>query len=586
MIRRSFFLMALVLIASSVYAQPPQSWSFDDVSSIIDHQPEYAGVVCWGDVNKDGYPDLFVGGREGTLSHLYLNDHGQFRDVTADYGLVITSNVRKAEFLDYNRDGTLDLFVVTDDAQGVRLFKQGVRSHYDEVVVTEGTTFTTPIRDAMWCDMDGNGTPDLVLSNGADAQSPMMIFTQSTGQEFVEMRDNPWEGLSGIGSITAADFDRDGHADYFFGWNSGDGSAHFFHDVNGTFEDWGSRFDFPRKLGRSGVAWLDYDNDGRMDMMCVGSPEYTAMYHGAWRYGAAGLEGVDDGPLVAHASHGVEVHPVDVNGDGWTDMFITKADSSGNVLLINNQGIGWHESAADVGIQDIHRPNVSAAFADMDRDLDMDLAVAQGDFGLQIYRNNLRNRRQVIEVNLLSSDTHTPVANCNVQMDWQINKQIASTFPNVSSGGTDAPSLLFVNRSDEKTEMMTLYVDWPNGIHSTYGMDKLRLGCVNNVYMPTPGNLALEPATRPTHTTLVAQHVSPNPFNPSTNISFNLTQAANVELKVYNLAGQEVAVLARGSYEAGEHRVAFNASALPSGVYFSRLTANGMSSMSRMLLMK
>jgi hypothetical protein len=65
----------------------------------------------------------------------------------------------------------------------------------------------------------------------------------------------------------------------------------------------------------------------------------------------------------------------------------------------------------------------------------------------------------------------------------------------------------------------------------------------------------------------------PNPFNPTTTIEFSLSHASIVSLKVYNTLGQEVATLAdREMMDAGQQQVEFDASMLPSGVYFYRLT--------------
>ncbi|HLX12042.1 MAG TPA: T9SS type A sorting domain-containing protein, partial [Bacteroidota bacterium] len=67
----------------------------------------------------------------------------------------------------------------------------------------------------------------------------------------------------------------------------------------------------------------------------------------------------------------------------------------------------------------------------------------------------------------------------------------------------------------------------------------------------------------------------PNPFNPTTNIKFNLQNDGLVTLKVFNILGQEVITLAnREEYSAGSSEVQFNASNLPSGVYFYRILVN------------
>jgi len=65
----------------------------------------------------------------------------------------------------------------------------------------------------------------------------------------------------------------------------------------------------------------------------------------------------------------------------------------------------------------------------------------------------------------------------------------------------------------------------------------------------------------------------PNPFNPSTTISFSLSQESDVKLQVFNTLGEEIVILLQGSLEGGTHTVRFDASGLVSGIYFYKLTA-------------
>jgi hypothetical protein len=78
----------------------------------------------------------------------------------------------------------------------------------------------------------------------------------------------------------------------------------------------------------------------------------------------------------------------------------------------------------------------------------------------------------------------------------------------------------------------------------------------------------------------------PNPFNPTTTIAFDMLEAGNVSLRVYNLMGQEVASLVNGSVGKGRHVVTFDASNLTSGVYLYRIETNGFVAEQKMLLMK
>ena len=78
----------------------------------------------------------------------------------------------------------------------------------------------------------------------------------------------------------------------------------------------------------------------------------------------------------------------------------------------------------------------------------------------------------------------------------------------------------------------------------------------------------------------------PNPFNPSTTIDFSVVERGIVTLKVYNLLGQEVALLVNEEKTAGHYNVQFNASQLASGMYVYRLQTENFTSTKKMILMK
>lgn len=78
----------------------------------------------------------------------------------------------------------------------------------------------------------------------------------------------------------------------------------------------------------------------------------------------------------------------------------------------------------------------------------------------------------------------------------------------------------------------------------------------------------------------------PNPFNPTTNISFLVKEKGIVVLKVYNLLGEEVANLANNVFDVGKYEVTFDASNLPCGIYFSRLTTPTATITKKMMLVK
>jgi serine protease len=100
------------------------------------------------------------------------------------------------------------------------------------------------------------------------------------------------------------------------------------------------------------------------------------------------------------------------------------------------------------------------------------------------------------------------------------------------------------------------------------------------------GTTAVEPPGMNAPLKYALEQNYPNPFNPTTTIRYEIRDAGNVQLKVYDVLGREVAELVNERQDAGSHRVNFNAARLASGVYFYRLSAGGFTETRRMLLMK
>ncbi len=78
----------------------------------------------------------------------------------------------------------------------------------------------------------------------------------------------------------------------------------------------------------------------------------------------------------------------------------------------------------------------------------------------------------------------------------------------------------------------------------------------------------------------------PNPFNPVTRISYSIAENSKVKLSVFDILGKEVKILVNEKQSAGNYEVIFNASDLPSGVYFYQLRTNNFAQTKKLFLLK
>lgn len=78
----------------------------------------------------------------------------------------------------------------------------------------------------------------------------------------------------------------------------------------------------------------------------------------------------------------------------------------------------------------------------------------------------------------------------------------------------------------------------------------------------------------------------PNPFNPTTKIEYNVPELSFVILKVYDVLGNEIGTLVNEEKPIGRYKIEFNATTLPSGIYFYRLQAGNFIETKKMILLR
>ena len=129
--------------------------------------------------------------------------------------------------------------------------------------------------------------------------------------------------------------------------------------------------------------------------------------------------------------------------------------------------------------------------------------------------------------------------------------------------------------NDLENSPVRILIDYGNDgtLDDSIFINNQATGIENNYYEGIPGEYRL------------LQNY-PNPFNPATTITFDLPEQSRVELTVYNILGQQVAVLVNELRKAGRHQAVFDASGLSSGIYFYRLSTDTYTETRKMLLIK
>ncbi len=586
MMRLIPILAVVMMITQLASANDP---SFQNVSYLLEHAPRAAGALAWGDVDNDGDQDLFCGGINGIPSVLYENRLGVFEDVTANYSLTGITNVLSAELTDYNQDGRTDLLCRTSDAHRVRLFRQASSSRFQQVELGQWSADGQAVRSTLWTDADHNGTLDLVLSNGPEVNSSVLVLTQQD-ESFYEERalELPAED-TGIGGLCMVDFDGDRVQDLFCGYMGGSGRSRLYRDNgNGTYSDWSGRAGLPEKIGSHGATWADFNNDQHLDFFVPGDLEGAGMYYYEPMNGlpyykdVTGLLGISPECLRT-----VEAHAVDVNMDGYTDLFVVREDNLGCSLFMNDPSHEWKDCARDLGLDHTRRHTTSCAWGDMDNDGDMDLAISQEEGGVTLYRNTTRFENEYVVLHLRPLNTNTEIPNCQIYFEFENCKQIAATGAWTCSRGGDGSGVTIVSSEARRSESGVCVVTWPSGAVSDIPLLNLNMRKHNTIYEPggVPNAIGGEEIHGQGELGISIGN-SPNPFNPTTSVNFEIVEAGLVTLNVYDLLGREVALLANREFEAGVHRVTFDAGNLPTGLYTAKLTTAGETKLHRMLLMK
>jgi len=325
--------------------------------------PQGATYATFADYDNDGWLDLFVIGGEGR-GHLFRNrGNGTFVDVTAKAGVGDVKGARKALFADLDHDGDLDLLLV---GHGQRtLYRNNLDGTFTDATTSFGLAGTDDARDVVVGDFDGDGRIDIFIANehGSD-----VLFHNGGAQRFIDVTAT--SGLAtrdGSGAAAVGDYNNDGFLDLFVASVNGGEPALWLNKGDGTFardRRSGSVMQALRSTAGLAATFVDYDNDGWLDLIVGGGP--------VSRGGAS---------------------PAEARSAGGT--------GSGAQLLFRNDGTGKFLDRSTLIPAPVRAAGASAiAVSDVDDDGDEDLFLIDGSGTPRLLRNDLGNSNLAVNVEL------------------------------------------------------------------------------------------------------------------------------------------------------------------------------------------
>lgn len=434
--------------------------TFTDVTKAAGLDVEMYGMgVAVGDYNNDGFPDLFI--TCVGQSHLFRNNgKGAFVDVTKQSGLLGNTGLStSAVWLDYDRDGFLDLFV----CNYVRW-----SAEHDVFCSLDGKnkSYCTPEAyrgDTCWLYHNrGNGTfEDVTASSG--------IFDSSSKSLGVAMLD----------------YDQDGWPDLLVA-NDTQPNKLYRNLHNGKFKDIaveaGLAFSAEGKARAGmGVDVADFENSGKPGIVIT---NFDNEMIGLYRYQGKGYDDVAMQTGLGAASRntlGFGCVFFDVDLDGLQDIAIanghideTVRHIRGNVgyaqppQLFHNLGGGKFRDIADEVGGGFDTPKVGRGLAvgDFDRDGDLDVLLTTNNGGAYLYRNDVSNGNRSVRFKLVGTQSNRDGIGAMVRIfvgGQQQTREVRSGSSYLSQ--SELPVTFGVGKAERIDRAV---IDWPSGRSEEY----------------------------------------------------------------------------------------------------------------------
>ncbi len=462
--------------------------------------------AAWRDYDENGTLDLYIVNsaavrpEPGTIlpkNALYRNNgDGTFTDVTDTAGVGDTGWGMGCAFADYDNDGDADLYVTNYKANVFYLNKgDGTFKRFTSGAGGIGHTgFGAGI---VWADYDADGFVELYFGNyieyskvpqGDEVFFPYDFFGQANvlylnrgDGGFVDVTDAAKVngGFHLTLGVAAADYDNDGDLDIYLA-NDTDQNILYRNDDDMTFMNTNhpdARSGTGDIRSGMGVAWGDYDNDGRLDLFVTNwLDENNVLYRNR-----------GDGTFIdVSAQSGVFESGLgktcwgtvffDVDNDMDLDLFFSaghidpaswEKHGQPDVLLRNNGDGTFTDISERVGLRQLNSPGVGRGVAagDYDADGDVDLVIVNSGEKLRLLRNDSRNRHNWLHIRTIGVKSNRDGIGARVKVITGDIHQIREVAAGSSYLSQHSPTVEFGLSTYNKVDRVI--IQWPSGIVQT-----------------------------------------------------------------------------------------------------------------------
>ena len=443
--------------------------------------------VTVGDFDNDGWPDIFVA--NWGKNRLYHNNHdGTFTDVAEKAGVALGGWSSGATWGDYDGDGRLDLFV----AGYVQFDRHDLASSSLDTV---GQSFCQYRGTRVMCGPRGlKGEPDHLFHNNGDG-----TFTEVSVKAGVSDK-NAYYGFSPI----FLDINGDGKPDLVVG-NDSEPNYLYVNKGDGTFDDqsYASGFAFNRdgrEIASMGIAAGDYENNGRIDLFVTDfSDDYKVLYRQDSDYGFTDVSdkvGLEKTPI---PFVGWGDGFLDYDNDGWLDLFMVNGHVYPEVdqhnwgttfaerpLLFHNvkgasgRVFEYVPPVSGTGLADVI-PARGAAFGDLFNDGKIDVVINPIDGPPTLLRNVSLDHHHWVELKLVGGARSPRDAMCATVYlkanGMRMRQDVLSSGSFISSND----QRLHFGLGDSK-DAGTAEIHWPSG-----RIETVKLSTADHIYTIAEG---------------------------------------------------------------------------------------------------